>query len=370
MKIDVNQNERAFVLIEGKPARYLAPGRHTVRVPFRQVKVERVSVTGLLADLDVERLALVPAEDLKVVEVAPHERALVFQRGRPVRWLGRGVHQVWTVDRAVDRATKAVRTLVTVELVDTRGLETAPLKDEVKALVPAADYVEATAPQGSVALRFVDGALEAELPAGRHAAWNTQRKVTFAVIDLRERLLHVTGQEVLTRDRVTLRLNLSAAFLVKDARRLATVARAPDEILYLAMQLAAREAVGHRTLDELLAERESLGKAMEAEVRARGEAVGLSLVSFGVKDVILPGEMKELLNRVIAAQKEAEANVILRREETAATRSLAQTAKVLADNPLLIRLKELEAYKELAGKVGKVHLVMGEGQLPTLQLKT
>src|SRR4029078_10113698 len=102
----------------------------------------------------------------------------------------------------------------------------------------------------------------------------------------------------------------------------------------------------------------------------RAEVLGLSLTRFGIKDIILPGEMKSLLNRVIAAQKEAEANVILRREETAATRSMAQTAKVLAENPLLVRLKELEAYKDLAQKVGNIHLVLGEGALPTLQLKS
>jgi regulator of protease activity HflC (stomatin/prohibitin superfamily) len=77
--------------------------------------------------------------------------------------------------------------------------------------------------------------------------------------------------------------------------------------------------------------------------------------------------MKDLLNKVIQAEKEAEANVILRREETQATRSLAQTAKVLAENPLLIRLKELEAYTELAGKVGQVHVVLGGAGLPSLQ---
>ncbi|MEW6433989.1 MAG: hypothetical protein AB1730_21010 [Myxococcota bacterium] len=70
-----------------------------------------------------------------------------------------------------------------------------------------------------------------------------------------------------------------------------------------------------------------------------------------------------------ASRAEAEADVILRREETAATRSLAQTAKVLAENPLLVRLKELEAYQELTGKVGQVHLVLGEGALQKLQIK-
>jgi regulator of protease activity HflC (stomatin/prohibitin superfamily) len=105
-------------------------------------------------------------------------------------------------------------------------------------------------------------------------------------------------------------------------------------------------------------------------VAERASAVGLELLDLGLKDLVLPGEMKALLNRVIEAQKEAEANVILRREETAATRSMAQTAKVLAENPLLVRLKELEAYKELAGKVGQVNLVRGTGVLPQLQLKT
>jgi regulator of protease activity HflC (stomatin/prohibitin superfamily) len=135
------------------------------------------------------------------------------------------------------------------------------------------------------------------------------------------------------------------------------------------MQMAAREVVATHTLDELLALREALSGSIAQAVAERAAEVGLEVTSFGLKDLILPGEMKALLNRVIEAQKEAEANVILRREETAATRSLAQTARVLAENPLVVRLKELEAYKELAAKVGQVHLVLGEGALDRLQLK-
>ena len=83
--------------------------------------------------------------------------------------------------------------------------------------------------------------------------------------------------------------------------------------------------------------------ALRPAVTERAAALGLDVLDLGLKDLVLPGEMKALLNRVIEAQKEAEANVILRREETAATRSMAQTAKVLVENPLLVRLKELEA---------------------------
>ncbi|MFO0597493.1 MAG: slipin family protein [Myxococcaceae bacterium] len=369
MKIEILQHERGFLVEDGKPVKYLAPGLHTVWGLFKRVRVEKLSTQNLLAELDEKRLALVPADDLAIVTLAEHERALVSRRGKAALWLGAGVHQVWTVDRQVERATGAVLGLIKIQVFDTSAVEAKLLPTDVAALAKGRDYVEVTAPAGSVAVRYVDGRLDAVLPAGRHAAWNTLRTVSMAVIDLRERVLAVTGQEVMTRDRVTLRLNLSATFRVSDAERLALVARAPDDVVYLAMQLAAREAVTARTLDELLQARDELAKVMLPAVRERASAVGLELIELGVKDVVLPGEMKDLLNKVIQAQKEAEANVILRREETAATRSLAQTAKVLAENPLLVRLKELEAYKELAAKVGKVNLVLGEGALDKLQLK-
>lgn len=369
MKIEIKTAERAFIWKNGQPMKYLVPGVHRVWSMFDDVRVEKVSTQNLLAELDERCLALVPQEDLLTVSLAPHQRGLVTKRGKPVLWLAAGVHQVWSVDRHVERSTGAVTSLVQVEVIDTSAIEAKILDPEVAALAKGKDYVEVTAPEGSVALRYVDGQLDAVLPAGRHAAWNTMRSVLMSVIDLRERVLAVNGQEVMTKDRVSLRLNLSATFRVNDAKRLAIVARAPDDVVYLAMQLAAREAVTSRTLDELLALREELQKVMAPSVRARAEGVGLELIELGVKDVILPGEMKELLNKVIQAQKEAEANVILRREETAATRSLAQTAKVLAENPLLVRLKELEAYKDLAAKVGQVHLVLGEGALEKIQLK-
>jgi len=368
-RVDVVQHERAFVLVDEVPTRYLVPGRYRLTYPFHNVRIVRVATGMPLTNLDTEMLALVPPSDLQVIELGPTERAMLYHRGRPSMWLGRGQHQVWTVERLPSRDSVPASSAVSIERLDTSGVATTPLQDDVRAKVPASDYVEATATEGSVVLRYVDGTLDAVLPAGRHAAWTVARKVQLAVIDLRERLLHVTGQEVMTKDRVTLRLNLSTAFRVADARRLAVVARAPDDILYLAMQLAARESVATRTLDELLASREAVAEDLFAQVKERAESVGLELLRFGIKDVVLPGEMKELLNRVIQAQKEAEANVITRREETAATRSMAQTAKVLAENPLLVRLKELEAYKDLAAKVGQVHLVLGEGAVPSLQLK-
>jgi regulator of protease activity HflC (stomatin/prohibitin superfamily) len=359
MRVDVALNERVLVLVDQRPVHYLGPGRHRLWVaPWRAVEVRRMDTERLVAELRPEELELVPERDLARLALTLDQRAIVSRRGRPVRWLPAGMHLVWTVDPTVR-----------IEVLDVSGVEAAPLRDEAKALAPAGDYVEATAAEGTTVVRYVDGALDAVLGAGRHAAWTVRRKVVLSVIDLREKQLAVNGQEVMTRDRVSLRLNLVAAWRVADVRRLATVARAPDEVLYVAVQLAAREAVSIRTLDELLAAREQLGLQLVPTVRERAQSVGLEVLDLGVKDLVLPGEMKTLLNRVIEAQKEAEANVILRREETAATRSMAQTAKVLGENPLLVRLKELEAYKELAAKVGQVHVVLGDGALPQLQLQ-
>ena len=98
--------------------------------------------------------------------------------------------------------------------------------------------------------------------------------------------------------------------------------------------------------------------------RAQVEEHGLAVRSVGVKDVILPGEMKEILNQVVQAEKVAQANLIKRREETAATRSLLNTARLMDENPTLLRLKELETLEKVTEKIDKLTVFGGlEGVL-------
>jgi len=132
------------------------------------------------------------------------------------------------------------------------------------------------------------------------------------------------------------------------------------------VQLAARDYVASVTLDALLEGRSEMTRFLEAEALPKAASLGVAIERVGVKDVVLPGEMKILLNRVIEAEKEAAANVILRREETAATRLLANTARVMADHPVLLRLKELEAMKEIAERIHEVRLVIGSDGLEKL----
>lgn len=368
--ITLETHERGVLVEDGVPTRALGPGRHVVwGVGVKDVV--RYDTRALVVEMPATHQALFGADVLTVVAVGEQERAIVKRRGRAARWLASGVHLVWLADkieRVVD-GKKAIVDAIEVVIVDVSAVSTTPLKDDVRAVVPASEYSELIVPEGHVGLRVVDGAVDAELGPGRHAVWTTQRKVSLVLVDLRERVLAITGQEVMTKDKVSLRLNASVTWKVSDARRLQSVARNVDELLYLAAQMALREQVAGHTLDELLHARDLLADAATPVVAARAASVGATVVGVGVKDLILPGEMKTLLNRVIEATKAAEANVIARREETAATRSLAQTAKVLSENPLLIRLKELEAYKELAQKVGTLHVVMGSEGLAKLELK-
>jgi len=212
---------------------------------------------------------------------------------------------------------------------------------------------------GFVALLFVNGRLRDTLAPGGHAYWRGLGRVKALHVDLREQVADVAGQEIMTADKVTLRLNAVVTFRVVDPQR--AVAEVGDHVqaLYRQAQLALREVIGTRELDALLADREAVASELVGTLRARVERLGLHVDTVGIRDLILPGEMKELLNKVTEARKAAEAALITRREETAAMRSQANTARIFESNPTLMRLKELEVLERVAASA-KLEVVLSE----------
>ena len=214
-------------------------------------------------------------------------------------------------------------------------------------------------PAESAGLVFVDGKLAHTLAPGAYAFWNFRKNVSAEVIEQRVQSVEVSGQELLTRDKVSLRVNLAASMHVTDPVAAKTrVAKFADH-LYRELQYGLRRAVSAKTLDELLGDKASLDADIFAYVRGRVTEFGIEVLGVGVKDVILPGEMKEILNSVVQAEKAAQANVIRRREEANATRSLLNTAKLIEESPVLMRLKELEALEKVTEKIDKLTVFGG-----------
>lgn len=357
-EVVVKDDERAFLARDGRFERILQPGRFTAFDPAHSLTAEVVKVVR--AELAPEKALLLhrthrplAEQNLEIVQVGPHEVAIVSFDGEPKH----------LVLPNTTRAFWKVLTEVGVERIDT--------EEELRIAKRHLDKLDMTRAGGVVVsavveaheagLLMVDGELTERLPPGRHAFWQVGRTVKVAKIDLRPQPLEITAQEILTKDRIGIRVTLTAFTRIVDPEKAALATSDVPGTLYRLVQFAIRDAVATRTLDEILAARDTIDKEVRGFVTERAHALGAEVGEIGVKDVILPGDVRELLNKVVEAERVAKANLIRRQEETAATRSLLNTSKLMEDNPLLLRLKELEALEKLVEKVGRIDLHAGAG---------
>ncbi|WP_422377569.1 slipin family protein [Roseibium sp.] len=359
-RVVISETERALHICKGELRGILGPGEHSLENGRGTLVVERHALTtptfrSAYEKALFDKLPEVAEEHLTVVRTGPGEIAIVERDTRIAMVIGPDQRLVlwtaagpWTSTLIDTEAEPAVpRKLM-------RRLGEARLTDQV---------VTAPVTEGSVALLFIDGVLTKVLEAGVHAFWKAGRTVTQKVIDLKRQALDVTGQEVLTLDRVTIRINLSAEYRVVDPVKAATEVKDFADTLYRALQVVFRKQLGALKLDQILERKGEVNAEAAEKIRTDMAAIGVEVSDIILKDVILPGEMREILNKVVTAEKEAEANVIRRREETNATRSLLNTARVMAENPVMLRLKELEALETIAGKVDQLTVHNGTGGL-------
>lgn len=218
----------------------------------------------------------------------------------------------------------------------------------------AAFVTEINVPDQSKAIVFYNGKASEYLDEGRYFYWNGAVKITCRIYNMCVRELAVTGQEILTKDKVSVRVNFTANWKITDYKKISEEYGTIDTVLYTAAQLALRDYLGGKAMDELLADRENIGAEILEELKKRTADMHIEILSAGIKDVILPGEISAIMNSVLAAEKRAQANVITRREEVASTRSLLNTAKLMDENATLRRLKELEYIEKIFGNVGEI----------------
>ena len=351
--VKVREYEMGLYFRDGEFRGILERGRYRFFDPMGKVKVDVVSMRDPW--LMHEKLDLIVRSGALegravVLDLKDYERALVWIEGRFSHILPPGLYAYWT---GVKR--------VTVEVIDARKVRFEHKDLPIVTRLPSADRVldVCTVEPYHQGVLTVDGEYVATLPPGRYAFWKNMAQVKFVQEDMREAMFDVSGQDIMTSDKVSLRMNAVVTYRVADARTAVSTVDDSKQALYREAQLSLRAVVGSRELDTFLTDKDAVANELADIVRPRAKALGLELISVGIRDVILPGEIKDLMNRVTEAKKAAEANLIFRREETAAIRSQVNTAKLLQDNPTLMRLRELEVLEKVATN-SKLNVVLGE----------
>lgn len=345
----LTDSQIGLLMKDGRAVRLLGPGRHRFFEFTSRFELVTYDVDAGYAVLTPELARFMPPSLGTELVVEHREVALVSVDGRPKAVLVPGRYVLFQTRAHVTALVKSTMDLVS------------DIPKEFYALLPASHFITVVVKPFERVLIYEDGPLVRVLAPAAYALHVDHRQVRVVSVDMREREIAIAGQEVMTSDKVSLRMNVAVKLRVVEPVLFAEASVDPTAMLYSETQMVVRRFVGARSLDELFAHRAEGSVSMISELGDRAATWGMEVSQVDLKDMVLPGEMRTILNRVVEAEKQAQAANILRREEVAATRSLANTAKVLAESPVLMRLKELETYKDLAARVGQVTLVVAPG---------
>ncbi|MCL2162605.1 MAG: slipin family protein [Betaproteobacteria bacterium] len=366
-KFIVRVNEKGILTRDGDFRSILEPGRYHF-LPFggKAAVSTCAQDSVMLAEPVVDHLLQHdPAEAEKhfiVMILKDNEAGLRFENEMPVEVLPPGTRRfVWKGAKA--HRLECFDLESGAELPGAVAARINPATPKGRAVTGLDGVLFVQVPAYHVGVLSIDGRIEALLEPGLKAFWRFNRDVRVELVDTRLQVMEVSGQEIMTRDRVGLRLTLVASWRYTDVQKAFAEVGKPSDYLYRELQFGLRAAVGTRSIDAILENKQDIDEMVAAHVREKMSGFGIEVGGLGVRDIVLPGEMKDILVRVVEAEKSAEANVIRRREETAATRSLLNTAKVMEDNPVALRLKELETLERVAERIDRISVFGGLDQV-------
>ncbi len=355
-RINIPYDQVGLVFRGGRFDRLIGPGvtwllglTQKIVVEIADLRNARIDSEWLLQLSRSERLR----DYARFVDLKDAQRGVLKVDGRLAGVLTPGLYGFWTKVRNVE-----------VEIIDLDD----PLIERPDARIlyqlagVSGEVQQVLVQDGQVGVAYRKGAFYRLLSAGLSYFWKGADPVTVVPLSLREEVMELSGQDILTKDKITLRLNAVISYRITDPQKAVEVARDVGQGLYREAQLILREAIGAKSLEALLDEKDALAGYASERLGARAERFGVEVRNLGIRDLILPGDMKQLLNQVLEAQKSSEANAIRRREETAAMRSQLNTAKLMESNPVLMRLRELEVLEAVA-KTTNLSVVLGEQKL-------
>jgi len=342
----VQAYEKALVFKHGQLVDVLDPGVHWVG-PF--VKVMKYDVTELFyhsTDLDLLLECRALAERLDVVNVSDDEIGIEYKNGNFNKVLTSGRYAYWGDGLDLRH-----------EIIDLNSVEVDPAISRKILRRPELMkfYTSHVVESYEKGILHVNGEFARQLDPGVYEFWKGEHNTIISKVDTRK-------QQIETSDKAAIRMSLFAHYRVSDVMKALLESKDHYRQLYVILQLGLREYVGQFTLDQLLQNKSGIAPYLLEYATKRLIELGIELFDCGLRDIILPGDIKEIMNQVLLAEKKAQANLIMRREETASTRSLLNTAKLMSENDMLFKLKEMEYMEKFADKVGEI-TVNGGGRV-------
>ncbi len=219
--------------------------------------------------------------------------------------------------------------------------------------------------EGQHGVMLKNGAFRAVLDPGKYRIWPFSG-VRIVVVDTRRTSLQMTNQKLLTADNVAVTLSIVAQYRMADPRKAVLAIDSFQNQLYLDVQLAARNSIAARSLDEVLNDRGGIGEELLGAVVPLAAEYGIAVEAVGLKDIVFSPHVRNLLMKEVETKRLAQAALNSAREEAAAMRSLLNTARLIEAHPGLLRLRELEVARA-AVQTGGNTLVIGVPQtvIPT-----
>ena len=347
MKYKIKDNQAGFVLKDGIFQKMVTSGTYQFSKTLGyQVEVEEMYGEVGYLDVPYQVLAKDPAFLASTIhmEITDGFAGFLFNNGKLVSFANRKEYTFWNVFEKHE-----------IKIVSMEEPVVGPeVTKRMVSIIPGNLYTTVSVGEGETGLVYYDNELKKQLSRGIYWFWNYTHNISCRVVDMKQQVLDIVGQEILTRDKIGIRMNVSSMFKIRDAVEFAASISDLKNQLYTAVQLAIREIVGNYKLDEILEKKEQISGEIYAALKGREGMFCVEFLSVGIKDIILPGEIREIMNSVLVAEKTAQANVISRREEVASTRSLLNTAKLMEENQTLYKLKELEYLERICEKVGEI----------------
>jgi regulator of protease activity HflC (stomatin/prohibitin superfamily) len=354
----IQDNERGLLFRNGNYIKVMNPGKHFVLGLFgysvQVMNLERAFIADRNLNIFLKDASLKAM--LSIVEVKDYEICLHYEDGILSETLKAGKFAYWNILKNHEFKIIDTRNPIPAEDFDISIFSNPKLLGL---------YYNHIIENHEVGILFFNGIFQKNLQPGKYFYWIGNITIAITKFDLRQQQLDMTGQELMTEDKITLRLNFMCHYKIVDPVKIAQIKNYEEQI-YILLQLFLREYIGSLKLDELLQKKQEIGEFILNKLQEKSEQLGLQFIFAGLKDIILPGEIKDILNLVLVAEKKAQANIITRREETASTRSLLNTAKLMEENPTLYRLKELEYIEKISEKISNINLSSNNGLLEQL----